>query len=263
MTTPLWTLHHGDCIAGMRDLPDRSVDHVITDPPYSEHTHAKVRRGGSVHAPDVTTGGPKRPVISTSVVLGFDAITQEQREACADEWARLTRRWVLVFSDTESSHLWAGALRSAGLEYVRTCFWHKVGGTPQFTGDRPGIACEAITVAHPKGRKRWNAGGKAGFYPFAVESGPDRFHTTQKPLALMEALVRDFSDPGELILDPFGGSGTTGAACLRLGRRFIGWERDATYHAKASARLAATREQGDLFAAKREKPKQTVLPGAV
>ena len=72
-------------------------------------------------------------------------------------------------------------------------------------------------------------------------------HETQKPVALMSALVRDFTDPGELVCDPFAGSGTTGVACIRLGRRFIGWERDPKYFAVAVKRLTAARGQLRLF----------------
>jgi DNA modification methylase len=106
---------------------------------------------------------------------------------------------------------------------------------------------EAIVVAHPKGRKRWNGGGKQGLYPYPTaidrdRSGLDeRMHTTQKPVALMEALIADFTEPGELVLDPFAGSGTTGVAALRLGRRFLGWEKDAEHHRVASQRLAGER----------------------
>jgi site-specific DNA-methyltransferase (adenine-specific) len=71
-------------------------------------------------------------------------------------------------------------------------------------------------------------------------------HETQKPIDLMVELVRLFTDPGDLILDPFAGSGTTGVAAIRLGRRFIGWERDPKYHAIAVKRLTAAREQLEL-----------------
>jgi DNA modification methylase len=177
-------LHLGDGIAGMAAMPDRSVDVVCTDPPYSEHTHAKVRRGGSFHAPDVTT--------------------------------------------------------------------------PQFTGDRPGIGCEAITVAHRRGRKRWNGGGKRGIYRVAIESG-ERIHTTQKPLELIEALVRDFTDPGELILDPFAGSGTLHVAAKRPGRNALGWELNEAWHAAAVRRIDAAREQFQLPTFPR--PRQLQLEG--
>jgi site-specific DNA-methyltransferase (adenine-specific) len=63
----------------------------------------------------------------------------------------------------------------------------------------------------------------------------------------MESLVRDFTDPGELVCDPFAGSGTTGVACLRLGRRFVGWEKDERYFRVAVKRLTAAREQLRLF----------------
>jgi site-specific DNA-methyltransferase (adenine-specific) len=63
----------------------------------------------------------------------------------------------------------------------------------------------------------------------------------------MEALIRDFTDPGDLVCDPFAGSGTTGVAAIRLGRRFIGWERHPKFHADATARLERTHMQYELF----------------
>lgn len=236
-----WTLHLGDCldpVTGLASLADKSVDVVITDPPYSEHVHAKARSGAMAKA----AAGLKGASISIPVDLGFEHITQAQIESIADQCARLARRWVLVFCDVESAHLWAGALRSTGgLEYIRTCAWDKTDGAPQFTGDRPATWGEAIVCAHPKGRKRWNGGGKRGLYSHATakaQSGPDsRVHTTQKPVGLMEDLIRDFTEEGETILDPFAGGGTTGLAALRLNRNFIGWERDANYHAIATERL--------------------------
>lgn len=83
-------------------------------------------------------------------------------------------------------------------------------------------------------------------------------HTTQKPLPLMVELVRQFTDPGDVVLDPFCGSGTTGAACLRTGRKFIGIERDEHY-----ARVARERLEGEapdeFLSRKHSKPRQTSL----
>lgn len=234
-----WCVVEGDCLEVLPGIPDKGVDHVITDPPYSEHTHAKVRRGGSVHAPDVDVPGkPKRAVISSAQMLGFVALADGQREAAALQLARVARRWVLEFSDQEGAMRWADANVAAGLQHVRVGQWVKLGATPQFTGDRPGTGCEAIVVAHPPGRKRWNGGGRHGLWTFPIASG-DRVHTTEKPIELMLALVSDFTDPGELVLDAFCGSGTTGVACLRLGRRFIGIEKDAKYASVARERLRA------------------------
>lgn len=78
----------------------------------------------------------------------------------------------------------------------------------------------------------------------------EHVHPTQKPIALMLELVSLFTDPDETILDPFTGSGTTGVACLRLGRKFIGIEKDPTYFALACERLRAE-EQGSTLQAAR------------
>jgi len=234
-----WCVVHGDNAEVLPTLPEKSVAHVITDPPYSEHTHAKVRRGGSVHTPDnETPGEPKRAVISSAAVLGFDALTGGQRQACAVQFARLVSRWVLAFSDQEGAQPWMIANIEAGLQHVRIGQWVKIGATPQFTGDRPATGCEAIVIAHPPGRKHWNGGGSHAVWTHAIASG-DRDHTTQKPVPLMLELVELFTDDAEIVLDPFAGSGTTGVACLRLGRRFIGIEKDARYAAIARERLAA------------------------
>lgn len=243
-------LHLGDCldaVTGMASLADGSIASIISDPPYSSWVHDKSRRGLTV-----THVGGKQDEISERRELGFASLTTDVMEAAADQFARLARRWVLVFCDIESSHLWRGALVSTGaLEYVRTLAWHKVGGAPQFTGDRPAVWGEAIVACHPKGRKRWNGGGKQGLYsiPTAIDrdrTGLDeRIHTTQKPVKLMQELIRDFTDEGETILDAFAGSGTTLFAAARLGRNAIGWELDPANHAAAVERLTSVgREPG-------------------
>src|SRR6185295_11378797 len=97
----------------------------------------------------------------------------------------------------------------------------------------PGVGFEAVVCCHPKGRKKWNGGGTLGVWTHitCIERGgkaianDTRVHPTQKPLPLMMELVEKFTNPGDLVLDPFCGSGTTGVACIRLGRRFIGCEK--------------------------------------
>jgi len=236
-----WHVEHGDNRPWLASLPDKSVDVVITDPPYSEHVHSKNRAGSRKLTQGKRDG--QRAALSRSVDFGFEALAAEDRRNAAREFGRLARRWVLVFSDVESSGLWREALTSAGLDYARTGAWIKIGGTPQFTGDRPAVGFEAITIAHPKGRKRWGGGGAHGVWSHCIAQNGGgknpRLHTTQKPLPLMIELVSLFSEPGELILDPFAGSGTTGVAALRLGRRFLGCELDATYAATAHDRLTA------------------------
>ena len=96
-------------------------------------------------------------------------------------------------------------------------------------------------------RTRWNGGGKVGIYecPIVVNragSRDSRVHETQKPEKLFLEITSDFSDVGELVLDPFCGSGTTGVAALKLGRRFLGFEQKANHYDTALQRLSAAAE---------------------
>lgn len=246
-----YQLHLGDCIEGMRGLADKSVAHLITDPPYSEHVHAKQWIGAAL-----TEAGAKRRA-TTHTDIGFASLTAETRTAVAMEAARLATRWSLIFCDIEGVNGWIEALRIAGLDYVRTLIWDKVDSAPQFTGDRPANAAECAVLAHPGGRKRWNAGGKRNVYRHAVngERGA-KSHPTQKPIALMREILTDFTDVGDLVLDPFAGSGTTGAACIELGRDFIGFEQSEIHWQTANTRLLDTARQGQLFTV-RTKQEQT------
>lgn len=224
-----WTLHLGDCldpVTGMASLADKSVDHVIADPPYSETTHAGARSHKDVDAASVD----------------FDSIDGLGLRVAFSEFGRVSRRWTVATIDWR--HMVDLERPSAYLRFVRFGVWVKPNGAPQFTGDRPATGWEAVAIMHTLGGKmRWNGGGDRAVFTRNVEHGD---HPTQKPLALLEDFIRAFTDPGDLILDPFAGSGTTGVAAIRLGRRFIGWERDPKYHAIAVKRLTAAREQLEL-----------------
>lgn len=246
MTAPYYqddlvTLYHGEAedILPTLDL----VDHFIADPPYSEHVHGAAR-SRVMSAND--RGGRYGADLRRNVDLGFTHLSEELRGFLADQAARLTRRWVLVFSDTESAHLWAEDLENAGLDYVRAGAWIKRGSAPQFSGDRPATGFEAITIAHPKGRKRWNGGGSHAVWDVPIvlnrarADKSERVHPTQKPLVLMQKLVEQFTDPGDLILDPTAGSGTTAVAAKLLSRRAVLIERDEPHCESAAIRLTAT-----------------------
>lgn len=256
-------LRLGDCldpVTGLASLPDKSVDVVLADPPYEEEAHTLQRRTKKDVGGGQTVGGDVRGIVVKPV--DFPPMTPEERAAVSRQMARVTRRWILVFCQAEAIGLWRDALVAGGAVWKRSCIWVKPDGQPQLTGDRPGMGYESIAAAHAPGRSAWNGGGKHGVYTFATKSDPDKSrtgHPTQKPEALMEALVRDFTDPGELILDPYAGSGTTGVAAVRNGRAFIGWERKPAYHAAALARLVGTKEQLEIGGPKRSAPKQLVI----
>jgi site-specific DNA-methyltransferase (adenine-specific) len=235
------------------------VDHCITDPPYSAYVHNKSRAGARV----LDESG-YRCDFSRAVDFGFDPLTEAVRSFVCSI-AALVGRWTLVFSDVESAHLWRIGLEAEGLDYIRTGVWVKLDGTPQFTGDRPGVGFETVTIAHHAGKKRWNGGGMPALWSCAVvknhpnSASLDRQHPTQKPLPLMRTLVEQFTDPGDVVLDPFMGSGTTGVACKELGRSFIGIEMNPDYFAIAKARIEAARYRPELVFTRTKRRKKEVL----
>ena len=227
------TIYHG---AAEEVLPALGpVDVVLTDPPYSAHVHAKHMVGASVCRDGFAAS------IARNKSLGFDAVTPETMVAVTKEFARLARRWVGVFCNVELVSEWSDTLTASCLQYVRTGAWVKLNAAPQFTGDRPAPGFECIVLAHPPGKKRWNGGGHQGLWTHAIElnrgGSNKRLHTTQKPLPLMSELVALFTDPGEVVLDLFGGSGTTARACKDLGRQCILIERQEKYCEIAAKRM--------------------------
>lgn len=239
------TLYLGDCLDLLPTL--EAVDHTMSDPPYGQHvydrlsmpntkegsgTPNRIRLAGSYQK----NNGPRVAELAAGAIGSIDDIL----DVVATEIARLSKRWSLVFSDLESCHLWRMRLEDAGARYVRTGAWVKPDAMPQFSGDRPSVGFEPCTITHAQGPMRWNGGGKPAVWTCNTVKGnstnrPD--HPCPKPLPLMREIVGLFSDPGETILDPFMGSGTTGAAAILLGRRFVGIERDPAYFATACNRL--------------------------
>jgi len=220
-----WCVVEGDALALLASLPDACVDHVITDPPYDERTHAGARttRGDNV----VAAGIDFAPIATTDFALDF---------------VRVARRWALAFCAAEQVGAYERAVVNA---WVRAGYWRKPCSMPQLTGDRPAVGGEAVAIMHRPGRKRWHGGGRPAFWSCDVERGDDRAHPTQKPLALMRELVRDFTDPNDVILDLFAGSGTTGVAAIAENRRVILCERVPEYAAVARRRCEAAAQGTD------------------
>lgn len=199
---------HGDCRIVVPTLQADSVDHVITDPPYSEIIHRGAR----------TSINEK--------LIDFDSISLDELRDVLTECGRVSRRWVIATIDWRHM-LGLESDPPAGLRFVRFGVWVKPNGAPQFTGDRPSAGWEAICFLHKDGCKlRWNGGGRSSVFTENKINGP---HPTCKPLRLVRGLIDLFTDPGDLVLDPYAGSGTTGVACLKAGRRGILIEKDEKY----------------------------------
>lgn len=229
-------------------LPKLDADVIITDPPYSQWVHANSCLGARADLISDKHAASR----ARNKTLGFAALTDAQRLRCAQLFSEIAVRWTLVFSDIESSHLWRTDLVRHGMDYCRTGIWHKLNSSPQFTGDRPAAAVETITIAHSRNCvKRWNGRGRHAFWEHAIEmnrgGNNPRQHTTQKPLPLMNELVHLFTEPSEVVLDPFMGSGTTGVAAVRQGRKFVGVEIDSKFFDAACKRLHLAYQQRDMF----------------
>ena len=233
-----WTMHRGDCIAAMREMADKSVDHVITDPPYEAEAHTEYRTTRAVNDGRIS-----------DAAIDFVAMTDALRVDVACGCARVCSGWNLAFCQIEGVSPWRDAFVDAGMRWRRAQVWIKPDSCPQFTGDRPAQGFECIASAWcGSGKSKWNGGGRRGVYVHCVNSDGKNEHPTTKPLPLMLELVNLFTNPGETILDPFAGSGTTGVACLRLGRHFIGCEKDPKYFDLACDRLRAEEEGSTLHA---------------
>lgn len=233
-TGPSWELRLGDCIEGMRTLADQSVDVTITDPPYEAEAHTLQRRI------KVKGGGGDFGLADTQP-LTFPPLTEEQRIATAVEIGRITRHWTAVFCQVEAVAAWRDSLAAAGMVYRRAIPWVKPDAMPALHGRWPGQAFETIVLASRPRARPCPGGGKSVFFSYLrhdVLAGSKKApHPTTKPVALMRDLVELLSEPGDIVLDPYSGSATTGIAAAQLGRSFIGFEKDPLFFDIACRRL--------------------------
>ena len=217
------TLYHGDCrevLAEMGAGPagECSVSAVITDPPYTERTHAKART-------------PER-----SGVSAFAPITDRDLRDILSDCAYLSTGWVVSTLDYRHAVEFDNH-PPKGLKVQRLGVWVKTNPTPQLSGDRPAQGWESIAYMHRDDRRsKWNGGGSHGNFVSPIP--PPEGHPTAKPLPMVRQWVQWFTAPGDLILDPFAGSGTTLRAALDEGRRAIGVELDEAYCEVIAKRLA-------------------------
>lgn len=237
----------GDCLQVLPLLG--KVDHVITDPPYEKEAHRKDRR---VMRRDGLVAGP----------LSFDQLTELSRETIANETARVSAGWLIFFCQAEGIAPWRDAIEAAGAKYKAPMVWIKPDGMPQFNGQGPGMGHESLVTAWAgKGHSKWNGGGRHGVFVIPKGESVRAVHETQKPVRLMRELVHLFTDYGQTVLDPFMGSGTTGVAALRLGRKFVGIEMDEKYFELACRRIRNAYAQPDFLIEPERppEPKQQVL----
>lgn len=222
---------HGGIViypADCRDVIPKlgTVDHIITDPPYSSSSQSMHDRTRLLA---VKTGKAR-----DKNLLEFDSMDISTLSAVLASID--VQRWV-VFTIDEVLGAQLRVSPPDGLRYVRTGIWVKPDSMPQFTGDRPAMGYEPIAIMHKAGaRMRWNGGGKHAVWDYRVVRG--KIHPTEKPLLLYKSFVELFTDPDDLILDPYMGSGVTLLAAKLLGRRAAGIEIKEEYCEWAASKLS-------------------------
>ena len=242
----------GDCIEVLKGLPDKSVDMVFADPPYN------LQLGGDLLRPD----NSKVDAVDDDwdkfdSFAAYDAFTRawlgECRRVLKDEGSL----WVI--GSYHNIFRLGAAMQDLGFWVLNDIIWRKSNPMPNFKGTRFTNAHETlIWAAKSREQKRytfnydalkafnedtqmrsdWTLALCTGGERLKDENG-DKAHPTQKPEALLHRVLLSASRVGDVVLDPFFGTGTTGAAAKRLGRRFIGIERDETYAKLAEKRIKA------------------------
>jgi site-specific DNA-methyltransferase (adenine-specific) len=215
------TIIQGDCLRVLKTLPDNSIDAIITDPPYGISYHGTRRKDkarwfnkiANDHAPYVWWLHDAARVLKPGGVL-------------------------LCFTRYDTEEAFRFAIRLAGLEPKTQVIWDKgVHAVGDCRGDF-GLRHENVIFA-VKGRFAFPGKRPVSVLRVPRLASARLTHPNEKPIGLMQQLVEAVTRLGDVILDPFVGSGTTAVAAKGLGRRYIGIELDAGYVRIAKARLVA------------------------
>lgn len=223
------TIYHADC----RDvLPTLSVDHVITDPPYSARTHT----GHDAGARPGRDGADRKP-------LGYEPWSLDDVGLFVPLMCSAASGWVVAMTDHVLARPIQTAMEGAGRYAFAPLPWYVPGSRVRLSGDGPSSWTAWIVVCRTSEQLRW------GTLPGGYTQRGDQAHMGGKPEELLLALISDYSRPGDLILDPFAGSGTTAVAAKKLGRRCILIEREEKFCEIAARRLSIRFDgiEGGLF----------------
>jgi len=259
----------GDCLAEMARLPAGSVDLVFADPPYN------LQLNGELHRPDNSrVDGVEELWDKFAGFAEYDDFTRAWLSECRRLLKPSGALWVI--GSYHNIFRIGAILQDLGFWILNDVVWRKTNPMPNFRGRRFTNAHETLL---------WCAQSRDARYTFNYEAmktlndelqmrsdwliplcgGPERLrdrgkkaHPTQKPEALLHRVLLASTKPGDVVLDPFFGTGTTGAVAKRLGRHFVGIERDPAYAKLARRRIAAIRpapEETVVVQSRRDAPR--------
>jgi DNA modification methylase len=219
-------------------MGDRIANLLCVDAPYSEKTHSG-HAGGKITADraagfnvDTPEGRYAKKVASGLKErrdISYSHWTKQHVSAFMDVWRLRVDGWFCSLTDHVLAPDWAGYFEAYGLYTFSPLPWVEIGSRVRMTGDGPsGWTCQLV-VARPRTRKFSKWGTLPGAYIMPGENHQNRPTRIMgaKSITGMCELIGDYSRPGELVVDPCVGGGTTALACRMTGRRFIGIERDA------------------------------------
>jgi modification methylase len=247
---PLGKIIVGDCVEVLDILPEACIDLVFADPPYNLQLNNELLRPDNSRVDGVDDDWDK-----FGSFAAYDEFTHAWLKACRRVLKPNGSLWVI--GSYHNIFRVGAALQDLGFWVLNDVIWRKTNPMPNFRGRRFTNAHETLVWASmgPKARYTFNYDSMKALnddlqmrsdWLFPICSGAERLkqdcgrktHPTQKPEALLHRIILASSDPGDVVLDPFLGSGTTAVVAKRLGRSFIGIERDRSYADAAKARLA-------------------------
>jgi modification methylase len=274
---PLNTIIVGDCIETLNGFPEASVDLIFADPPYNLQLNNELFRPDNSRVDGVDDEWDKFASFEA-----YDAFTRDWLKACRRVLKPTGSLWVI--GSYHNIFRVGAVLQDLGFWVLNDVIWRKANPMPNFRGRRFTNAHETLIWASmgPKARYTFNYDAMKALneelqmrsdWLFPICSGAERLkqdsgrktHPTQKPEALLYRVILASSHVGDVVLDPFLGSGTTAVVARRLGRTFIGIERDPLYADAARERLAAFEPfpKDSLQVAKRKRAEPRVAFGAL
>lgn len=264
-------IHQGDCTEIMKGLPQGSVDMIFADPPYN------LQLEGDLHRPNNTrVDGVDNDWDQFESLQSYDEFSRQWLAAARETLKPDGALWVI--GSYHNIFRLGAIMQDLGFWILNDVIWRKANPMPNFRGRRFTNAHETLIWAakSKESRYRFNYDSMKAlnedlqmrsdwYIPLCTgqerlkDDNGQKLHPTQKPEALLYRVIMSSTNPGDIVLDPFFGTGTTGAVAKKLGRKYIGLEREAEYIEFARLRLEAINRLGDgeilHTPSKREEPR--------